>query len=638
MTDSPKEEIKCIRYKCLINGTSDGIAICNLDGTIKTTNKKFRSITSFNEQEMIDSAVTNIIQDSADIIKKIKSDLLEKCTIKNTFINTKQGEQKQVDLRSCISPALKEIIFSIHDKTKRRKINAQLKTQNKFLYKINKISNQVQDTHDLKRIINIAIRGFRTIGYDRVRLYLYDSKLKLLVGKKASDISDKAFRKISYGPSQNIKAYDCFLRRVPLIQKEDSSYHDTRILKTRGVKEIGYVPLIGRDKVLGIIVLDNKHTENKIQIQDLVNLMPLANQIAYSLENVLLLREDRKKLRKLTAMYDVSRAFRGTPDIEKILNTVIVKIIKLIKCDLCTTYLFEKSNSSLVPQSRYTKIENIPYEALDINKSVAGLACKSKQPKYVEDVQKEKLYAQKSFAFKKRLKSLLSIPLIINDRAIGAINIYTKKIRHYSRDETDLLKGLANQAALSVKNCELYSKISANIEKLSQLLEISQVINSELDLNNLLKKILDKTVEFTKADSGLILVLREGRLDLKYLKGYGDERKNKEISIKTDQGISGWVARNGIPLVIPDVTKDSRYVEFYKTTVSEAAIPLIKAGKVIGVLNLESKKYDNFGDMLQYLGVLTNHISIAIENSRYYHEISLFNENTCFRIGKYDFN
>ena len=113
---------------------------------------------------------------------------------------------------------------------------------------------------------------------------------------------------------------------------------------------------------------------------------------------------------------------------------------------------------------------------------------------------------------------MLSIPLITQDEAIGTINIYTKKTKKYSKDEIDLLKGLANQAALSIRNCELYDNLNKEMDVLSNILETSQSINAQLNLDNLLKITFEKTIELTKADSGILLLLKDYFLTIPFFR------------------------------------------------------------------------------------------------------------------------
>ncbi|MBT4540723.1 GAF domain-containing protein [Candidatus Woesearchaeota archaeon] len=513
------------------------------------------------------------------------------------------------------------------EETEELSFEKKLKIQNQFLRSLHDISNSIQCTEDVNEILELTIKAFKLWGYDRVRIYLFDKQKKLLMGAKSSHMPDISMKNIKLDISQvHKKVYHCFTKKEPIILKTSQFSKFVKILKKEDVNESASLPLLSGTRVIGMISIDNKYSENPLIKEDLYNLFPFANQVAFAIDNTVLHREDRIRLKKLTAMYDISSSLTKTLDLDEILSLIIVKIIQLLNSDSCTITLLDKSNQFLIPKSTYSSSEEyFNHGPIPVDDSVAGLAVKTRQPVYIQEVLKEPLYARPSFAKSVKLMSLLTIPLIVKDKSLGTINIYTKKLRRYNKDELDLLKTLANQAAMSIRNSEFYTSIKKERHVLSNLLEISQTINAQLDLDNLLNIIMDRTMEFTNSDSGFLLLVKGDYLDMKLIKGYPIE-KAENVRIKIDEGLSGWVAKQGKPLIVPDVRKDKRYIEVNRATVSEAVIPLMKAGKVIGVLNLDSVKFNNFEKFKQPLEILTNHIAIAIENSKLYNEISLFNE------------
>jgi signal transduction histidine kinase len=500
-------------------------------------------------------------------------------------------------------------------------------TQDRFLKSLYEISNSIQSTEDVSEILELTIKAFKLLGYDRVRTYLYDKQKEALIGKKSSYLSDSKMNQVILDVCQeNEKVYHCFTKKEPIILKALQFSKYVKYLDKEDVVESASLPLLSQDKVVGMISIDNNQSKKPLIKSDLFNLLPFSNQVAFAIENTILHQEDRKKLKKLSAMYDISSTLTKTLDLDQILNLVIIKIVHLIKCDSCTITLLDKTKEFLVPRSMYNHSKSYFTQGyIPLDSSVSGIAIRTNKPVYIEDVHKEQGYARPHFAKDEMLKSLLSIPLVVKDKPLGAINIYTKKIRKYRKEEVDLLQTLANQAAMSIRNSEFHARINEERHILSTLLEISKTINAQLDLDNLLKIIMDKTMEFTNSDSGFLLLVKGDYLDMKLIKGYPKEKAGN-IRIKINEGLSGYVAESGKPLIVPDVKKDNRYIEVNKATVSEAAIPLMKAGKVIGVLNLDSNKFNNFEKFKQPLEILTNHIAIAIENSKLYNEISLFNE------------
>ena len=89
------------------------------------------------------------------------------------------------------------------------------------------------------------------------------------------------------------------------------------------------------------------------------------------------------------------------------------------------------------------------------------------------------------------------------------------------------------------------------------------------------------------------------------------------------EGISGWVARSGEPLLVNDVTRELRYclIEESKDTRSELAVPIKRKEEIIGVLDVQSVEFDAFGrDDVSFLQTLADQLAIAIENARLYQQ------------------
>lgn len=158
-------------------------------------------------------------------------------------------------------------------------------------------------------------------------------------------------------------------------------------------------------------------------------------------------------------------------------------------------------------------------------------------------------------------------------------------------------------------------------EKLKALLETTKAITSELDQNEVLNLILQRGKELTQADTGaLLLVDKDQKLWTKILIGPHQEDEYRHT---IDEGITGWVAKNKEPLLVPDVSSDERYIEYTSETKSELAVPMLYGESLIGVLNVESSKFDAFKESdYEQLTALAGQAVIAIENARLYEELN----------------
>lgn len=161
--------------------------------------------------------------------------------------------------------------------------------------------------------------------------------------------------------------------------------------------------------------------------------------------------------------------------------------------------------------------------------------------------------------------------------------------------------------------------------KLEKLVEASRILNSTLDLNQLLNIILDTSLNSVNGDRGTVYLIDEESNELwsQVLEG----SKKVTIRLSLAKGIAGHVAQTGETLNIPDAHKDPRFnpevdkATGYKTE-TILCMPLKnKDGKILGVFQLLNKRNGTFNDEDEhFIEALSIHAAIAIENARLYEQ------------------
>jgi|GEM_PF-2436366 len=162
-------------------------------------------------------------------------------------------------------------------------------------------------------------------------------------------------------------------------------------------------------------------------------------------------------------------------------------------------------------------------------------------------------------------------------------------------------------------------------EKLAGLYELASQLSLSLNLDEICQRVLKIASEVLDFDNCAIMLLDEelNELSIKAQMGYPVEVEALRISLTDNKGLTADVARTGRPIYIPDVTTDGRYVEGLPGARSEMAVPLAVKNRVIGVLNVESRKSDAFTEQdIQLLGTLGYHTSIAIQTSRLFEKLA----------------
>jgi putative nucleotidyltransferase with HDIG domain len=171
--------------------------------------------------------------------------------------------------------------------------------------------------------------------------------------------------------------------------------------------------------------------------------------------------------------------------------------------------------------------------------------------------------------------------------------------------------------------------IEEKLQNLSLLSKLSQILNSTLDHREVRRRAMEAATQLMKAEVGSLLLIDENKQQLYFEVALGDQEDTlKTITLNMGEGIAGWVAQNGEPLIVNDPEKDPRFYNGvngktgFKTR-NLICVPVKIKKKVIGVLEAINKQGgENFDqDDISLFTSLADLVAIALDNARLYQEL-----------------
>ncbi len=221
-------------------------------------------------------------------------------------------------------------------------------------------------------------------------------------------------------------------------------------------------------------------------------------------------------------------------------------------------------------------------------------------------------------------QSALVIPLFRRGEVFGAIECLDKLDGSAFTDaDFDRLEIASEHIAFALDNALLLQETERRALEKDVLLELSRTISTPLDLEGVIDAILSALHQVVDFDAAAIYLVnrRTHVLELVSLLGY-PEGSDETFRLQVGQGIVGWVAKTGEPVIVPDVRSDSRYVSGRPETRSELAAPLTVEGRTIGVFNLESNLDDAYHEgHLELVRAFAAQAAVAIERARLTREL-----------------
>src|SRR5512147_1069339 len=162
-----------------------------------------------------------------------------------------------------------------------------------------------------------------------------------------------------------------------------------------------------------------------------------------------------------------------------------------------------------------------------------------------------------------------------------------------------------------------------HVQELSIFHEVAKALTSSLNLDSILQTIMEKVAEYFRPDTWSLLMVDEGAEELYFAIAVGDAADAlKNVRLKMGEGIAGWVAKHGEPLIVPDVYTDPRFAkrvdEMTKwQTRSIICVPLKAKHRVLAVMQLINVPMSSFGDSeMFFLRAICDYAAIAIDNAR----------------------
>ncbi len=226
--------------------------------------------------------------------------------------------------------------------------------------------------------------------------------------------------------------------------------------------------------------------------------------------------------------------------------------------------------------------------------------------------------------------TLANIPLLRDTRVVGALSLVLPP----AAELTDMQRSLLTRVTRGVGQlASLMADFETSQQRLNQVgvfHQVGQALVTTFDLNKLLADTMQLAANVIDAGAASLMLIDEEKQELVFEVSHGSSgHLLRQQRIPLDEGIAGWVARNGYPVIVNDARSDPRFshrvdVRTGFLTQSIAAVPLKIKGRVIGVLEVLNKySGDGFSDEdIRMMSSIAAQAAIAIENARLYQQVS----------------
>lgn len=334
-----------------------------------------------------------------------------------------------------------------------------------------------------------------------------------------------------------------------------------------------------------------------------------------------------REITRASLFTEISTQLSMSRNLEKNLEYLLGRLHALMDVEKSSVMLLDSSKQELrIIAARGVSLEKARAFRLPVGEGVAGWVADTGRRLIVPNTHKEPLYTRTNPHEQPHF--LISLPFYTDGQIAGVLNVeFPLDAPYPTTEQLTLLEEFAQNIGIFVQNVRLYEELQRKVEELSTLYEIGRELSSSLDLDDLLQKIVDSVVRLTGAQVCSLMLLDEDKqtLSIRVAKGLSPQIQ-KRTRARVGEGIAGWVAQHGTPLLVEDIEKHPLFRRKNRSryrTKSLLSVPLAIKGEVIGVLNVNNKRNDEVFTQrdLDLMTLLASHAAIAIENARLYEEL-----------------
>ena len=331
------------------------------------------------------------------------------------------------------------------------------------------------------------------------------------------------------------------------------------------------------------------------------------------------------------ALRDTAAALNSSHSFEEVLDRLLDNVGHVVHFDMAALFLLEDGNVARVARSRgyrehgFDEIRSdFPVDAYPNFRTMKDTG----QPVVVPDTLENRDWVV--IKGLEAIRSYIGVPLQAKGEVIGFLDLTSLTPNFYNQTHAEHLKAFADQVSTAVENARLLLEAQQRADQLSVLLDIGQAVNSGLEMDTLLKALLEKCKRVLPIEAFYIATYdhETGMIGFPLFYDNGETSVLPPSEMKDSPGLTGFVIQTRQMLYIPDVLAEEA-ARKYKAidfggdpSRSYVGVPLLVGDRVVGVISMQCSQPNAYHpDQIRLLETIATQTAGAIENARLFEEV-----------------
>jgi signal transduction histidine kinase len=388
-----------------------------------------------------------------------------------------------------------------------------------------------------------------------------------------------------------------------------------------------FVPMPGRDRLIGWIALGERLSGENYASHDISFLEALGSQSAVALERAQVLTNMERRVHEMNALFRVAQGINITLNFDDILELIYAQTSQIMPGTDFHLTLYGKTGLyfyhafCLENDERIQSKENRPLPA---KTTLEQEVITTRRAILAQDFLSQCQVMGVTPPYR-GLYSWLGVPLNAGVETIGALSIASRDPSDaYTEGQLELFQAIADQAAGAIIKSRLLQETERRAQQLSTLNVITRQLASTLEIQPLLKNILESAVDILNAEAGTLFLVDEQTAELIFQVTVGPVAQNLGGQrLPPGTGVVGKAVTKRMPIIVNDVAATTTWnptsdQQTGFVTKAILAIPMEVRDRVLGVIEILNKKDGTTftEDDQNLLSAFGGQAAVALENAR----------------------
>jgi PAS domain S-box-containing protein len=628
------------RFRLLIENASDIITVLDYQGTIRYGSPSLTKVLGYGHEELIGKSAFSLVHadDLAGVRQTFTSILQNPGATRSAEFRFRHRDGSWLFFESIGSHYRDElgetaVIVNSRSIHKRRQVEQSLAERSRRLEVIRSVSVEITRELDLSRLLTlIHERIGELLGSRSGVVYLWDEAQQQLIPKIWQDLPEWV-QQVRLGLDEGI-AGTVAQRRQGMIVND---YPNSPYLHPPYAQRLHYSamiaePLLYRDRLLGVITVNNQGMGRLFTEHDHEILTLFASHAAIAIENARLFQENQRKLEELSVLYHLSQAVTGQLDIAQLAQATYLQVGRVMDTQKMVIFLYDENRREFEVALRMVNDKPDPHLwhwsafGSGLISAVVTHRRAIRTANYAETCHQEGV---EPMASSLPFPYWLGVPMTAGEEVVGVLALQSD-IQPFTEADERFLTNVANVVAMAVRAARLYEETDRRRREAEELARVTRMLTESLDISELGERIVHSVLPlFNVQSSGLRLLQSDGSLIAIAWAGPADEHFQPGHVVPPEVGLVGRVIAEGRPLWSHDQLNEPGSVlpdDLGQRIVSSGnwallAVPLHVKGKIIGVLSIAGRSVRPFSPAeVTLLQTFADQAALALENARLFTE------------------